>query len=54
MTDEGVVYQADPNGFARHAVAIVEAGARLVGGCCGTTPVFIERVAAALAAAGLR
>jgi 5-methyltetrahydrofolate--homocysteine methyltransferase len=54
MTVDGVVYRADPDEFARQAVAIVETGARLVGGCCGTTPLFIERVAAALAAAGRR
>jgi 5-methyltetrahydrofolate--homocysteine methyltransferase len=54
MTADGVVYRADPEEFARQAVALVEAGARLVGGCCGTTPAFIERAAAALATAGRR
>ena len=54
MTADGVVYHADPDEFARQAVAMVEAGARLIGGCCGTTPSFIERAAETLAAAGRR
>ena len=54
MTPEGVAYRADPEAFARHAVVMVGAGARLVGGCCGTTPAFIGRIATELATAGLR
>ncbi len=42
-TPEGVVYDADPDAFARDMVAMVGAGARLVGGCCGTDPEFIRR-----------
>src|SRR5579859_5710952 len=40
---------ADPGYFARYARRFVELGARLVGGCCGTTPAHIEAVAAAVA-----
>jgi 5-methyltetrahydrofolate--homocysteine methyltransferase len=47
-TPEGVVYDADPDRFAADLAAMVEAGARIVGGCCGTTPEFIARVRAAL------
>jgi methionine synthase I (cobalamin-dependent) len=42
-TPEGVVYDADPDAFARDLVAMVGAGARLVGGCCGSDPEFIRR-----------
>jgi homocysteine S-methyltransferase len=42
-------YTADPAYFARHARRFVELGAALVGGCCGTTPVHVEAVAAAVA-----
>ncbi|WP_080798939.1 homocysteine S-methyltransferase family protein [Arabiibacter massiliensis] len=40
------VYDVEPEGFARSMAAIVEAGASLVGGCCGTSPAFIERLRA--------
>ncbi len=49
VTPEGVAYDADPNGFARDLAAMAEAGAALVGGCCGTTPEFIRKARAALA-----
>ena len=43
-TADGVVYDdASPETFARDLAAMVEAGARLVGGCCGTDPEFIRR-----------
>ncbi len=35
--------------FARHAAALVDAGASAVGGCCGTTPASIAALRAALA-----
>jgi 5-methyltetrahydrofolate--homocysteine methyltransferase len=41
-TPEGVVYDAEPEAFARDLAAMVDAGARVVGGCCGTTPEFIR------------
>ncbi len=44
----GVVYDASPAAFARDLRAMVDAGARLVGGCCGTTPEFIRAARAAL------
>lgn len=37
-----VVYDTDPNYFARAAVRLVEEGARIIGGCCGTTPDHIR------------
>ena len=37
-----------PEKFARHARALVDAGASAVGGCCGTTPASIAALRAAL------
>ena len=38
------VYSMGPEEFAEHMGKIAEAGARLIGGCCGTTPAFIEEL----------
>lgn len=38
---ERLIYPATPEYFADYARRFVEAGARLIGGCCGTTPVHI-------------
>jgi 5-methyltetrahydrofolate--homocysteine methyltransferase len=42
------VYAQAPEQFAEHALLLLESGINAVGGCCGTTPEFIGRVAAAL------
>jgi 5-methyltetrahydrofolate--homocysteine methyltransferase len=47
-TDSGVRYDADPETFARDLVEMVQAGARVVGGCCGTDPEFIRAARIAL------
>jgi homocysteine S-methyltransferase len=39
------IYMASPEYMASYARRMVEAGARLVGGCCGTTPDHIRAVA---------
>ncbi len=45
LTSAGVVYDdASAESFCRDLVAMVDAGARVVGGCCGTDPEFIRRV----------
>jgi len=36
-----IVYQSSPEYFADFAKAAIDAGARLIGGCCGTTPSHI-------------
>jgi 5-methyltetrahydrofolate--homocysteine methyltransferase len=54
VTPEGTVYGESPDAFASGVVALVNAGASLVGGCCGTTPEFIARARAALDARGGR
>lgn len=41
-------YPATPDYFADYARRFVQAGARLVGGCCGTTPAHIRAMRAAL------
>ncbi|WP_306536126.1 bifunctional homocysteine S-methyltransferase/methylenetetrahydrofolate reductase [Geobacter sp.] len=46
------VYRTTPDYFAARAAEMVAAGAALVGGCCGTTPEHIRRLAERLA--GLR
>lgn len=43
------VFQGQPEYFAQQLVQIVQAGAAIVGGCCGTTPVHMARAAEALA-----
>ena len=40
------VYDVDSDAFTRSMEAVVEAGASLVGGCCGTSPEFIARLRA--------
>lgn len=42
-------YDMDPSAFADAMVHLVEQGASLVGGCCGTTPAYIQAVRQALA-----
>lgn len=42
-------YDATPACFAQSAREMVAAGARLVGGCCGTTPKHVAAIAAAIA-----
>src|SRR5262249_39805511 len=43
-----VVYEADPATLAAHVADYAKQGARIVGGCCGTTPEHIAAIARAL------
>jgi homocysteine S-methyltransferase len=43
-----IMYPANPEYFGEYALAFCEAGARLVGGCCGTTPQHIAAMRLAL------
>ncbi len=46
ITDTGeAVYSMGPDEFAEHMKVLAEAGADLIGGCCGTTPDHIRKVA---------
>lgn len=38
-------YSMKPEEFARHMKVLVENGAMLIGGCCGTTPEYIRQTA---------
>jgi len=42
------VYQGQPDYFAQKMFQVVQAGAAMVGGCCGTTPEHIAQLAALL------
>ena len=43
ISDSGeAVYSMEAGEFAQHMERLVQAGASLIGGCCGTTPEFIE------------
>ena len=48
------IYMASPEYFGTYAKVLVEAGARFVGGCCGTTPDHIRQVAAFVASVSPR
>ncbi|TVP76687.1 MAG: bifunctional homocysteine S-methyltransferase/methylenetetrahydrofolate reductase [Gemmatimonadales bacterium] len=43
------IYMASPEYMARYARRMAQAGARLLGGCCGTTPEHIRQMAGAVA-----
>ncbi len=43
--DGRYIYRATPEYFADMALEMAQAGASLIGGCCGTTPEHIRRVA---------
>ena len=45
---DAVVYEADPATLAAHVADYARQGARIVGGCCGTTPAHIAAIARAL------
>jgi homocysteine S-methyltransferase len=46
-----LLYLSSPDYMAEYAVRMARAGARLIGGCCGTTPAHIAAMATALGAA---
>jgi methionine synthase / methylenetetrahydrofolate reductase(NADPH) len=43
------IYLASPDYMAQYARRLISAGARLIGGCCGTTPEHIRRIREAIA-----
>ncbi len=45
--DERMVYVSTPEYFGVYARRMMRVGVRIVGGCCGTTPEHIKRIAAA-------
>ena len=48
MVLDAVVYDAGPEDLAAHVAGYIAAGARIVGGCCGSTPEHIAAIAAVL------
>ena len=48
MVNGQIVYDSTPEYFARYGRQMAEAGARIVGGCCGTTPAHIRALAQAV------
>jgi 5-methyltetrahydrofolate--homocysteine methyltransferase len=47
LVDGRTVYPETPDFMAERIAAMIEAGATIVGGCCGTTPAHISAIAAA-------
>ena len=43
-----LIYPSSPEYFGDHVAPLLEAGARIVGGCCGTTPMHIRAMREAL------
>ena len=48
IVGDAIVYAADPETLAAHARRYAEQGARIVGGCCGSTPEHVAAVARAV------
>lgn len=48
LVDGRYVYVASPDYFAEWSVRMADLGVRAIGGCCGTRPAHIERIAKAL------
>ncbi len=46
--DGQVVYRAGPDEMARYAIEMKNAGARVIGGCCGSSPAHLQAMANAL------
>ena len=48
LVDGQIRFRRDIGHFAEYGVKLAEAGARLVGGCCGTTPAHVKALSEAL------
>ena len=44
LTDGKTVFRESPEMMASHVPALIEAGANIIGGCCGTTPEHIREI----------
>jgi homocysteine S-methyltransferase len=49
-----IAYDTSPEYFAKAAARLVEEGAKVVGGCCGTTPEHIRQLSRQLASAPIK
>jgi 5-methyltetrahydrofolate--homocysteine methyltransferase len=43
-TPDGITYPQSPATFAGHALRLADAGANVIGGCCGTSPEYIQEL----------
>jgi methionine synthase / methylenetetrahydrofolate reductase (NADH) len=50
QVDGRMFYMTSPEYIAKYAKRLIQAGAKFVGGCCGTTPEHIKQIANAVAA----
>ncbi len=48
VREQAIVYPGTPQSFSEYAPKLIEAGASIVGGCCGTTPEHIAAMNQAL------
>jgi methionine synthase / methylenetetrahydrofolate reductase (NADH) len=48
LVDGQIRFSQDVGHFAEYGVKLAEAGARLIGGCCGTTPAHVHALSVAL------
>lgn len=48
IEDGEAIYNIDEEEFAKGAMAFVECGASIIGGCCGTTPEYISEIKSCL------
>lgn len=48
LVGDETVFPETPEEMARHALALRDAGANIIGGCCGTTPQHIKAISEAL------
>lgn len=48
LVEGRTVFQETPAEFVAHLPALLDAGARIIGGCCGTTPEHIRAMAAVI------
>lgn len=46
--DGKVVYRAGPDEMARYAIEMKKAGAKIIGGCCGSSPAHLQAMAQVL------
>ena len=46
--DGSVTYPETPEMMAANVPKLIEAGANIIGGCCGTTPAHIRAICAAI------
>jgi 5-methyltetrahydrofolate--homocysteine methyltransferase len=48
IVGDAVVYEAGPDELAEHVKGYADRGARIVGGCCGSTPLHVRAIARAV------